>query len=53
VAAFAMVFAAMALLLALKAKKPRIAWLLTAALLVLGISPLVSATFLASRLCLK
>lgn len=49
VAAFALVFAAMALLLALKAKKPRIAWLLAAALLVLGISPLVASTFLASR----
>jgi multidrug efflux pump subunit AcrA (membrane-fusion protein) len=49
VAAFALVFAAMALLIALRAKKPRIAWLLAAALLVLGISPLVAATFLASR----
>ncbi len=49
VAAFALVFAAMALLLALKAKKPRIAWLLAAALLVLGLSPLVASTFLASR----
>jgi hypothetical protein len=43
----------MALLLALKAKKPRIAWLLTAALLVMGISPFVAASYLASRLCLK
>jgi hypothetical protein len=49
VAAFALVFAAIALLLALKAKKPRIAWLLAAALLVLGISPLIASTFLASR----
>ena len=49
VAVFALVFAAMALLVALKAKKPRIAWLLAAALLVLGISPLVASTFLASR----
>lgn len=49
VAAFALVFAAMALLLALKAKKPRIAWLLAAAVLVLGISPLLASTFLASR----
>jgi hypothetical protein len=49
VAAFGLVFAAMALLVALKAKKPRIAWLLAAALLVLGISPLVASTFLASR----
>jgi hypothetical protein len=49
VAAFALVFAAMALLLAIKAKKPQIAWLLAAALLVLGLSPLVAATFLASR----
>jgi hypothetical protein len=49
VAAFALVFAAMALLVAIKAKKPRIAWLLAAALLVLGISPLVASTFLASR----
>jgi hypothetical protein len=49
VAAFALVFAAMALLLALKAKKPRVAWLLAATLLVLGISPLIASTFLASR----
>jgi hypothetical protein len=49
VAAFALVFAAMALLFALKAKKPRIAWLLAAALLVLGISPLVASTYLESR----
>ena len=49
VAAFALVFAAMALLVALKAKKPRVAWILAAALLVLGISPLVASTFLASR----
>src|ERR1017187_7103528 len=49
VAAFALVFAAMALLFALKAKKPRIAWLLAAALLALGIAPLVASTFLASR----
>jgi hypothetical protein len=39
----------MALLVALKAKKPRIAWLLAAVLLLLGISPLVASTFLASR----
>ena len=49
VAAFALVFAAMALGLALKAKKPRIAWLLVVALLLLGISPLIASTFLASR----
>jgi multidrug efflux pump subunit AcrA (membrane-fusion protein) len=49
VAAFALVFAAMALLLAIRAKKPRIAWLLAAALLILGISPLIASTFLASR----
>src|ERR1017187_5801881 len=49
VAAFALVFAAMALLLALRAKKPRIAWLLAVALLVLGISPLIASAFLASR----
>lgn len=47
--AFALVFVVMALLVALKAKKQRIAWLLAAALLVLGISPLVATTFLASR----
>lgn len=49
VAAFALVFATMALLLAIRAKKQRIAWLLAAALLVLGISPLVASTYLASR----
>jgi multidrug efflux pump subunit AcrA (membrane-fusion protein) len=49
VAAFALVFAAMALLVALKAKKPRIAWLLAIALLVLGVSPLVASTILAIR----
>jgi hypothetical protein len=49
VAAFALVFAAMALLFAMKAKKPRIAWLLAASLLALGIAPLVTSTFLASR----
>ena len=49
VAAFALVFAPMALVLALKAKKPRIAWLLASALLVLGISPWIASTFLASR----
>jgi multidrug efflux pump subunit AcrA (membrane-fusion protein) len=49
VAAIALVFAAMALMVALKAKKPRIAWLLAATILVLGISPSVAYTFLASR----
>jgi len=49
VAAFALAFATMALLLVLRAKKPRIAWLLAAVVLVLGISPLVASTFLASR----
>ena len=49
VAAFALIFAAMALLTALRAKKPRIAWLLASALLVLGLAPLIASTFLASR----
>jgi hypothetical protein len=49
VAAFALVFAAMALLFALKAKKPRIACLLAVTLLILGISPLAASTYLASR----
>jgi hypothetical protein len=49
VAAFALVLVAMALMFALKAKKPRIAWLLAAAVLLLGLSPLVASTFLASR----
>jgi len=49
VATFAAVLATIVLLAALKAKRPRIAWMLAGALLVLGISPLVAATFLASR----
>jgi hypothetical protein len=49
VAAFALVFAAMALRLALKEKKLRIVWFLAAALLVLGITPLIASTYLASR----
>ncbi len=49
VAAFTAVLVAFELFITLKAKKQRIAWLLAAVLLVLGISPLVASTFLASR----
>ncbi|MGA2887824.1 MAG: carboxypeptidase-like regulatory domain-containing protein [Terracidiphilus sp.] len=49
VAAFTAAIAGIVLMLALRAKKPRIAWLLAAVLLVLGISPLVASTFLASK----
>jgi len=49
VAVFVAVLVLIALWFSRKAKKPRIAWLLAAALLVLGISPLVVSTFLASR----
>jgi hypothetical protein len=49
VAAFSLALAAVALRVALNAKKPRVVWLLAAALIVLGISPLVASTFLASR----
>jgi hypothetical protein len=49
VAAFALVFAAMALLLALKSKRPRIASLLACVLMVLGLSPLVASSILAGR----
>jgi hypothetical protein len=49
VAAFALVFAAIALLLALKAKKTRLAWFLAFVLLAFGLSPLAASTYLASR----
>lgn len=49
IAAFALVFAASAFGLALRAKKPRIAWMLGAGLLILGLAPLVASTFLQSR----
>jgi hypothetical protein len=49
VAAFALVFAATAFGLALKSKKPRIAWLMAAAIIVLGLAPLATSTFLQSR----
>jgi len=48
-AVFVAVLAVIAFLAALKAKRPRIAWLLAGVLLVLGISPLVASAFLASR----
>ncbi len=49
VAAFALVFAAFAFRLAIQAKKPRIAWILAAGIIVLGLAPLAASTFLQSR----
>jgi hypothetical protein len=49
VVAFALVFAAIAYVLALRAKKPRIAWILTVGIIILGLAPLAAATFLQSR----
>jgi len=49
VAAFALVFAAFALRLALRARKPQLAWILAAAIIVLGLAPLGASTFLQSR----
>jgi hypothetical protein len=49
VAAFALVFAAFAFRFALRAKKPQIAWILTAGIIVLGLAPLAASTFLQSR----
>lgn len=49
VAAFAMVFAASAFGLALRAKKTRIAWILAGGIVVLGLAPLGASTFLQSR----
>ncbi len=49
VAAFALVFAASALVVALRMKKPRIAALLAAAIIILGLAPLAASIFLQSR----
>ena len=49
VAVFTAALVAIVLVVALRAKKTQIGWLLAAAILVLGISPLVASTFLASR----
>jgi hypothetical protein len=49
IAAFALVFAASAFALALRAKKPRIALTLAVGILVLGLAPLAASTFLQSR----
>jgi hypothetical protein len=49
VAAFALVFAAFALGMALKAKRPRLAVILAIAIVVLGLAPLAASTFLQSR----
>src|SRR5713101_5468291 len=49
IAAFALVFAAFALGLALRAKRPRMAWILAAGIIVLGLAPLAAATFLQSQ----
>lgn len=49
IAAFALVFATSTFALALRAKKPRIAWALAAGIIVLGLAPLAASTFLQSR----
>lgn len=49
VAAFAAVLAATALVLALRAKKPRIAWVLALGIIILGLAPLSASTYLQSR----
>jgi hypothetical protein len=49
VAAFASVLAATAFGLALRAKKPRIAWSLAAGIIILGLAPLGASTLLQSR----
>jgi hypothetical protein len=49
IAAFALVFAGWALIAAVRAKKPRVAWILAAAITILGLSPLVASTILQSR----
>jgi hypothetical protein len=49
VAAFGLVFAASSFALALRGKKPRLAWLLAGGIIVLGLAPLVASTFLQSR----
>ncbi len=49
VAAIALVLAASAFGLAMKARKTRIAWLLGSALIVLGLAPLIASTYLESR----
>ena len=49
VAAFALVFAAFSFALSIKAKKPRIAWLLAIAIMILGLAPLLASTFLESQ----
>jgi hypothetical protein len=49
VAAFALVFAAAAFALALRSKKPRIAWSLAIGIIILGLAPLAASTLLQSR----
>jgi hypothetical protein len=49
VAALALVFAATAFGLAMKARKTRLAWLLAAAIITLGLGPLAASTYLQSR----
>lgn len=49
IAAFALVFAASAFGVALRAKKPQFAWILAVAILILGLAPLAASTFLESR----
>jgi hypothetical protein len=49
IAAFGLVFAAIGFWLALKSKKPRLAWLLGGGLLLLALAPLIASTYLATR----
>ncbi|MFZ0865733.1 MAG: hypothetical protein WA424_05575 [Candidatus Sulfotelmatobacter sp.] len=49
IAAFALVFAAPAFALAIRAKKPRIACALATGIIILGLAPLTASTFLQSR----
>jgi len=49
VVAFALVFAATTFGLALRAKKPRIAWILATGIILLGFAPLAASTFLQAR----
>lgn len=49
IAAFALVVSGTAFRLAVRAKKPHLAWVLAAGILVLGLAPLASFTFLQSK----
>jgi hypothetical protein len=49
IAAFAAALAANAFALALRAKKPRVAWILAIGIIILGLAPLAASTFLQSQ----